>query len=284
MSLPLSTSASHSMLSSSTGASTAFSQSMKYSFKLSLSPSKLCEDCFICVENLRDVRATAWCPSTAQHHLFDPNWDQPESHTLRVLHFRRPRRRSVQARKHNWPASRRLARTALATLSRTHHRNHCRCARRYITSTDHCQFYPPWRQGHGGAQLLERLADVSLVVRWSFHCDSAPWLRTGRPRAAHHCGMWSGCVGAGLRGSSSQLLSCSRLLSSCLSSPGARFPSASSGSTSERRRARLGPSASSGLTLALSPISWSSASVADFVPATPNKGNHCVHGFAQSYS
>ena len=41
---------------------------------------------------------------------------------------------------------------------------------------------------------------------------------------------------------------CSRPLSSCISSPGARFRSTSSGSTSGRRRARLGPSASSGLT------------------------------------
>ena len=43
-------------------------------------------------------------------------------------------------------------------------------------------------------------------TRWSFHCDSASWLRTGGHRAAHHCGTCSGCVGAGLRGSSSQLL------------------------------------------------------------------------------
>ena len=101
-------------------------------------------------------------------------------------------------------------------------------------------------------------------TRWPFHCDSAPWLRAGGPGAAHHRGTCSG----------------SRPLSSCTSSTGrARFPSASSISTSGRRRATLGPSTSSHLAKLLESLPQLLASCQH----CRTKGTLC-HLFAQSYS
>ena len=134
---------------------------MKHSFKLSLLPDAIRIASFVL--RIFVTYATAWCPSTAQRHLCDPNCDQPQHHTLLASLLRRPRRRSVQVRQHNWPTSHRLARTVLATPWRTHHRNHRRRTRRYIPSTDHRQFCPSWQKGHAISLLRERL-DVSLAV------------------------------------------------------------------------------------------------------------------------
>ena len=80
MSLPLATSASLSMLSSD---STAFSLSMKCSFKLSLLPDSVRIASFVLT--IFETYATAWCPI---NHLCDPNWDQPQHHTLRAFLLR----------------------------------------------------------------------------------------------------------------------------------------------------------------------------------------------------
>ena len=126
------------------------------------------------------------------------------------------------------------------------------------------------------AAVLSFLASLCLT-RPSFHCDSAPWLRTGGPRTP---------IIVGRASSASALASAARLRNSTGSGCfrpvilhffASEFPFSlqllRARSTSGRRRARLGPSASSRLTLTLSPDSWSSASVADFVPASPNKGD-----------
>ena len=184
-----------------------------------------------------------------------------------------------------WPASRRLARTVLAAVMHSSPKNHCLPALIIVSLT----------RGDTGTQLHNCGSD-SRTSRWRFlavgviaaaallflaplhwtrcfsHCYSAPWLRAGGPRAAHHRGDVLRLRGHWL----SRLVfatGCSRPLSSCIFSPCARLPSADWVSTSGRRRARLGHSTSSGLALTLSPNSWSSASVAGFVPAPPNKGN-----------
>ena len=97
------------------GASTVFSLSMKYSFKLSLLPDFVRVASFVS-RILRDVRNRL-----VGHQLLNivsviQIGTSPFIIGVRVLLLRRPRRRSVQARQHNWPASRRLARTVLATL------------------------------------------------------------------------------------------------------------------------------------------------------------------------
>ena len=102
---------------SSTSGCNAFCLCMKYTFKLSLRPDSTRMAYF--VSRILVTYATLSGPSTARHHLCDPNCDQPRHHTLRALRPHRPRLRSVQVRQHNWPASRRLART-VATLWCTH--------------------------------------------------------------------------------------------------------------------------------------------------------------------
>ena len=134
----------------------------------------------------------------------------------------------------------------------------------------------------------QRLADVSLAVLHgrrsrrrrlvvprasprSFYRDYASWLRAGGPRASSRRGTCSSCVGTGLRCSSSQLFRFRVVLDLCqLASPRRLRGSLH---LRRRRRARLGPSASSGLALTISPNSQSSASIAGLVPASPNKGN-----------
>ena len=59
--------------------------------------------------------ATAWWPiNCSTSSLISKLGPATKSYASRLLP--RPRQRSVQARQHNWPASRRLARTVLATL------------------------------------------------------------------------------------------------------------------------------------------------------------------------
>ena len=80
-----------------------------------LSPSRLCKNGFICGENLRDVRN----PLVA-HQLLDIISVIQTGTIHDITRFARfshaGRRRFVQVLQHTWPASRRLARTVLATL------------------------------------------------------------------------------------------------------------------------------------------------------------------------
>ena len=135
---------------------------------------------------------------------------------------------------------------ALIIVSFARHGNkgtqpHC-CASDSLTSR--------WWFSTVGSRLSSGRAGLFTVIlrSGSALAGSTPPIVVGRAPAAS-------ALASAARHRNSSGSGCSRPLSTCISSPAARFSSPSSGWTTGRRRARLGPSVSSGLALTLSPNS-----------------------------